>query len=68
MLPHFVFIGGDIHAVNFIVGDIALLPYHLRAHLSKYITRLDGNALKFSSRQLARSWKVSFNYILWHDG
>lgn len=66
VLPDSVFIRRDVDAVNFVVGNVAVNPLNLRAHVSQYAARLLGNGLQLLWRQLSHFRNVSLDDELRH--
>jgi hypothetical protein len=53
------FVGRDVDAVNFVVGDVALDPLNLRAHSLQDTARLLRNCLQLLFRQFSSSGDLS---------
>src|SRR5262245_54574510 len=67
MLPASIGVGGDVDAIDFVVGYVAFDPLNLRSHIAQYTARLLRNRLKICRAQFARVWNCSFNDELRHD-
>jgi hypothetical protein len=60
------FIGRDVHAKKFVVGNVALQPLNGRAKTFQHAIRFGRRIFKIVCSQLADAGHIAFNYILWH--
>lgn len=67
VLNDHLFIRGDIHAVDFVARDIALLPLNLRAQLVEHPAGSLRDGFQFLCRQFSGPWNLAFNDEFWHD-
>jgi hypothetical protein len=61
-----LFVGGDVDAVDLVLGDVALDPLNFGAHVAEDAAGLLRNCLEVAGREVASIRDVPFNYVLWH--
>src|SRR6202042_3397758 len=66
VLPYGVFVGSDVDAIDFVVGDIAVQPLDLRPHVAQDAAGCLGDSLQLFRRELAGSGDLSFDDELGH--
>jgi hypothetical protein len=57
---------GEINAIHFVTGHIAMQPLDLRSHTPQHFDRLLGNFPQLGVRQIAGTGDFAFDYKLGH--
>src|SRR5689334_14749725 len=66
MLAHRRFVGRLVHAVDAVVGDVAVDPLDLRPHAAEHPARFLRDGLEVRRGELAGAGNVSFDHELGH--
>lgn len=67
MVADGLFVGGDVNAVDFVLGDLALDPLDAGAHVAEDTARLLRDGLEVGSGEVARVGDVAFDNVLRHE-
>src|ERR1035438_6616309 len=66
MFPDCFLVRCQVHAINFIAGDVAVQPLNLRPHSLQYVHRFSGDFLQFLLRKIPRARDFPFYHVFRH--
>src|SRR5687768_3501817 len=64
VLPDHLHVGGDVHAVDLVVGDVARHPLDLRAQVLEHAARLLRDPLELFPGEPARAGQLPLDHVL----
>src|SRR5580704_6888955 len=66
VLADHLFVGRDVDAVDFVVGDVAMKPLDLGTEIAQDGAGFFSDGLRLLGRYCTDTWNFAFNDELWH--